>query len=101
MPTPAHQKQFIKAFESLAHHRERHHVLADFLEMVVCAISKTILPPGPTAILRVKLGATLRRRLVDDSRAATERFRWAMRATRIAPRRNVLPRARCVGPRVP
>jgi hypothetical protein len=30
-----HRKQFIKMFESLAHHRERHDVFADFPEMAV------------------------------------------------------------------
>ena len=32
-------------FESLAHHRERHDVFAYFLDMAVCAIRKTTLPP--------------------------------------------------------
>ena len=50
MPTPAdHRKQFIKAFESLTHHRERHDVFADFLDLAVCAIRKTTLPPGQAA----------------------------------------------------
>jgi hypothetical protein len=50
VPTPAaYRKQFIKAFESLAHHRERHDVLADFLEMAFCAVRKTTLPDGPAA----------------------------------------------------
>jgi hypothetical protein len=48
VPTPADlRKQFIKAFDHLAHDRERHDVLADFLEMAVCAIRKKTLPPGP------------------------------------------------------
>jgi len=41
MPVPSgadHRKQFIKVFESLAHHRERHDVFSDFLEMAVCAL---------------------------------------------------------------
>lgn len=47
MPTSTdHRKQFIKAFEDLAYHRERHDVLADFLTMAVSAIRKTTLPPG-------------------------------------------------------
>ena len=47
MPTPAElRKQFIKAFDRLAHHRERHDVLADFLEMAVCAVRKRTLPPA-------------------------------------------------------
>ena len=50
MPTPAElRKQFTKAFERLAHHRERHDVLADFLELAVCAVRKTTLPPGLAA----------------------------------------------------
>jgi hypothetical protein len=50
VPTPAeHRKRFIKVFESLAHHRERHDVLADFLELAVCAVRKTTLPSGPAA----------------------------------------------------
>jgi hypothetical protein len=50
VPTPAaHRKQFIKAFESLAHHRQRHDVFADFLDLAVCAIRKTTLPAGPAA----------------------------------------------------
>jgi len=51
VPTPAElRKQFIKAFNRLAHSRERHDVLADFLEMAVCAIRKKTLPPGPVRI---------------------------------------------------
>ncbi len=50
MPSPTdYRKQFIKAFDVLARHRERHDVLADFLEMAVCAIRKRTLPPGPAA----------------------------------------------------
>ncbi len=33
----------------LAHHRERHAVLTDFLDLAVCAVRKTTLPPGPAA----------------------------------------------------
>jgi hypothetical protein len=48
VPTPAdYRKQFIKAFERLAHHCERHDVLADFLEMAVCAIRKKTPPVEP------------------------------------------------------
>jgi hypothetical protein len=50
VPTPVeHRKLFIKAFDSLAHHRERHDVFSDFLEMAVCAIRKRTMPPGPAA----------------------------------------------------
>ncbi len=50
MPTPADlRKQFIKAFDHLTRRRERHEVLADFLEMACCAVRKTTLPAGPDA----------------------------------------------------
>jgi hypothetical protein len=50
VPTPAdHRKQLIKALERLAHHRERHEVLADFHDLTACAIRKATLPPGPAA----------------------------------------------------
>lgn len=70
MPTPAdHRKQFIKAFESLAHHRERHDVFADFLEMAVCAIRKRTLPPGPAAdAIEGQYMAVVKRNAADDVR---------------------------------
>lgn len=50
MPTPTNfRKQFVKAFEDLARHRERHDVLADFLDMAVCALRKRTVPAGPAA----------------------------------------------------
>mgnify|MGYP001548842843 CR=1 FL=1 len=75
MPTPADlRKQFIKAFDRLAHHRERHDVLADFLEMAVCAIRKTTLPPGPAAeALAEQYMSVVKRNTVEDVRAWCER----------------------------
>ncbi len=71
MPTPAeHRKQFIKAFESLAHHRERHDVFSDFLEMAVCAIRKRTLPPGPAAdAIEAQYMAVVKRNRPEDVRA--------------------------------
>ncbi len=71
MPTPAdHRKQFIKAFESLAHHRERHDVLADFLDMAVCAIRKTTVPPGAAAdAIEAQYMAVVKRNRSEDVRA--------------------------------
>ena len=71
MPTPAeYRKQFIKAFESLAHHRERHDVLADFLEMAVCAIRKRTLPHGPAAdAIEAQYMDVVKRNKVEDVRA--------------------------------
>jgi hypothetical protein len=71
VPTPAeHRKQFIKAFERLAHHRERHDVLADFLELAVCAIRKTTLPQGPAAdALEGQYMAVVKRNTPEDVRA--------------------------------
>ena len=70
MPTPAeHRKRFIKTFESLAHHRERHDVFADFLDMAVCAIRKRTLPPGPAAdALEDQYMAVVKRNLPEDVR---------------------------------
>lgn len=70
MPSPAeHRKQFIKAFESLARHRERHDVFADFLEMAVCAIRKRTMPPGPEADgIEAKYMAVVKRNRPDDVR---------------------------------
>ena len=74
MPTPTNlRKQFIKAFDRLAHHRERHDVLADFLEMAVCAIRKTTLPPGPAAdALEDQYMAVVKRNTPEDVRAMPE-----------------------------
>ena len=74
MPTPADlRKQFIKAFESLAQHRERYDVLADFLEMAFCAIHKTALPPGPTAdAIEARYMAVVGRNRPEDVRAIPE-----------------------------
>ena len=74
MPTPADlRKQFIKAFDRLAHHRERHDVLADFLEMAVCAIRKKTLPLGPAAdAIEEQYMAVVKRNRVEDVRAMPE-----------------------------
>jgi hypothetical protein len=74
VPTPAdHRKQFIKAFERLARHHERHDVLADFLELAVCAIRKTTLAPGPAAdALEEQYMAVVRRNRPEDVRAMPE-----------------------------
>jgi hypothetical protein len=71
VPTPAdHRKQFIKAFERLAHDRERHDVLSDFLEMAVCAIRKTTLLPGPAAdAIEERYMAVVARNAPEDVRA--------------------------------
>ncbi len=71
MPTPTdYRKQFIKAFDELARHRERHDVLADFLEMAVSAIRKRTVPPGPAAdALEEQYMAVVRRNRPDDVRA--------------------------------
>ncbi len=70
MPIPTdHRKQFIKAFESLARHRERHDVLADFLDMAVCAIRKTTVPPGPAAdAIEAHYMAVVKRNRLEDVR---------------------------------
>lgn len=74
MPTPTDlRKQFIKAFNRLAHHRERHDVLADFLEMAVCAIRKKTLPSGPEAdAIEDRYMAVVKRNKVEDVRAMPE-----------------------------
>jgi N-6 DNA Methylase len=74
VPTPADlRKQFIKAFERLAHHRERHDVLADFLEMAVCAIRKKTMPPGPAAdVLEAQYMAVVKRNTPEDVWAMPE-----------------------------
>ena len=74
MPTPADlRKQFIKAFDHLARHRERHEVLADFLEMATCAIRKKTLPPGPDAdAIEDRYMAVVQRNRPEDVRAMPE-----------------------------
>lgn len=74
MPSPADlRKQFIKTFERLAHHRERHDVLSDFLEMAVCAIRKKTLPPGPAAdAIEAQYMAVVKRNTPEDVRAMPE-----------------------------
>ena len=71
MPTPAElRKQFIRAFNDLAHHRERHDVLADFLDLAVCAIRKKTLPPGPAAdAIEAQYMAVVKRNTLEDVRA--------------------------------
>lgn len=71
MPTPAeHRKLFIKAFESLAHHREKHDVFSDFLEMAVCAIRKRTMPPGPAAdAIEAQYMGVVKRNRPEDVRA--------------------------------
>ena len=74
MPTPAAlRKQFIKAFENLARHRDKHDVLTDFLELAVCAIRKRALPPGPEAdAIEARYMAVVRRNKPEDVRAVPE-----------------------------
>lgn len=74
MPTPAdHRKRFIKAFESLAHHRERHDVFADFLDMAVCAIRKRTVPPGSAAdAIEDQYMAVVKRNAPSDVRKIPE-----------------------------
>ena len=70
MPTVTdHRKQFTKAFDELARHRERHDVFSDFLEMAVCAIRKRTLPPGPAAdALEDQYMVVVKRSAHDDVR---------------------------------
>ena len=77
MPAPADlRKQFIKAFGSLAQRRQRHEVFADFLELAVCAVRKTTLPPGAEAHgLEERYMATVRRNTPEDVRAMPELLR--------------------------
>jgi len=74
VPSPTDlRKQFIKVFDRLAHHRERHDVLADFLEMAVCAIRKKTLPPGPAAdALEDQYMSVVKRNRPEDVRAMPE-----------------------------
>jgi hypothetical protein len=76
VPTPTdYRKQFIKAFDELARHRERHDVLADFLEMAVSAIRKRTVPPGPAAdALEEQYMAVVRRNRPDDWKTACKTF---------------------------
>jgi hypothetical protein len=68
--TPADlRKQFIKVFSDLVRHRERHDVLADFLEMAFCTIRKTTLPTGPEAdAIEDRYMAVVRRNRPEDLR---------------------------------
>jgi hypothetical protein len=72
--TPADlRKQFIKVFNDLARHRERHDVLADFLEMAFCAIRKKTLPPGSDAdAIEARYMAVVGRNTKEDVRAMPE-----------------------------
>ena len=74
MTAPADlRKQFIKAFDRLAHHRERHDVLGDFLDLAVCAIRKKTLPPGPAAdAMENQYMAVVKRNTPEDVRAMPE-----------------------------
>lgn len=77
MPTPPAdlRKQFIKVFSSLARHRERHDVLADFLEMAFCAIRKKTLPAGPEAdAIEDRYMAVVRRNRPEDVREMPKLF---------------------------
>jgi type I restriction-modification system DNA methylase subunit len=73
VPTPPAdlRKQFIKVFDDLARHRERHDVLADFLEMAFCAIRKKTLPAGAEAdAIEERYMAVVRRNKPEDVRQA-------------------------------
>lgn len=74
MPTPAdHRKRFIKAFESLTHHRDRHEVFADFLDLAVCAIRKTTLPSGQAAdAIEAQYMGVVKRNAPEDVRKMPE-----------------------------
>ena len=74
MPTPAeHRRQFVKAFENLARHRDKPDVLADFLELAVCAIRKRTVPEGPAAdAIEEQYMAVVRRNKPEDVRAMPE-----------------------------
>ena len=77
MPTtPADlRKQFITVFNDLARHRERHGVLADFLEMAFCAIRKKTLPPGAEAdAIEARYMAVVARNRLEDVRQAMPRL---------------------------
>ena len=74
MPTSADlRKQFIKVFASLSRQRERHEVLADFLELASCAIRKKTLPPGADAdAIEARYMAVVGRNKPEDVRAMPE-----------------------------
>jgi hypothetical protein len=74
VPSPTDlRKQFVKAFESLARHRERHDVFTDFLDMAVCAIRKKTLPLGSAAdAIEAQYMAVVARNKVEDVRATPE-----------------------------
>lgn len=76
MPSPADlRKQFIKTFNALARHRERHEVMADFLEMAVCAVRKRTVQPGPAAdALEAQYMAVVARNQPDNVRTIPELF---------------------------
>lgn len=82
MPTPAdHRKRFVKTFEDLARHRDKHDVFTDFLEMAVCAIRKKTLPSGPAAdALEERYMAVVRRNKLDDVRQMPELLAVTARA---------------------
>lgn len=71
MPTPTDcRKEFIRAFNDLSRHRERHEVFSDFLEMAVCTIRKTTLPPGAQAdMIEAQYMAVVGRNQADDVHA--------------------------------
>ena len=84
MPTTpaALRKQFIKVFNDLARHRERHDVLADFLEMATCSIRKVTVPPGPEAdAIEARYMAVVKRNKVEDVRAMPELLGIASRTS--------------------
>lgn len=74
MPTPSDlRKQFIKTFDRLAHHRQRHDVFSDFLTLAVCAIRKTTMPAGEQAdAIEAEYMAVVKRNNPDDIRAMPE-----------------------------
>lgn len=74
MPSPNDiRKQFIKGFDRLAHHRQRHDVLSDFLDLAVCAIRKTTVPAGEKAdAIEAEYMAVVKRNKPDDIRAMPE-----------------------------
>ena len=71
MPSPTDlRKQFIKAFGKLAHHRQRHDVLNDFLDLAVCAIRKTTVPSGEQAdTIKAEYMVVVNRQSTGSSRA--------------------------------
>jgi hypothetical protein len=62
-----------KPLRGLAHHRERHDVFADFLDMAVCAIRKRTLPAGPAAdAIEDQYMAVVKRNAPEDVRKIPE-----------------------------